>query len=111
MIGNHPSRVENFLKKSLQNLKTSYVDVYLIHFPVGFQYYADDNYFPKDQDGNIQLDFSYSDLVSLWRAMEEQVIAGRTKAIGVSNFSRKQIAKILESARIPPSNLQVIHYQ
>lgn len=108
MIGNHPDRVEYFLKKSLENLKTSFVDLYLIHFPVGFQYENEDNYFPK-KDGIIQLDFSHTDLVSLWKAMEQQVIAGRTKAIGISNFNVKQISQILK-CRIPPANLQVINY-
>lgn len=107
MIANHPDRVERFLKKSLDNLKTSYVDMYLIHFPVGFQYEADDNYFPKNKEGAIQLDFSYSDLLSLWSAMEDLVFAGRALAIGVSNFSLRQITKILNNARIPPANLQV----
>lgn len=46
--------------------------------------------------------------------MEEQVVAGRTKAIGVSNFNIKQIERILKSARIPPATNQVemhIYYQ
>jgi len=29
------SRVEEYLKKSLDSLQLSYVDLYLIHFPVG----------------------------------------------------------------------------
>lgn len=69
MIGNRPERVETFLKKSLKNLRTYYVDLYLIHFPVGFQYENDENYFPK-RDGIIQLDFAYADIVALWKAME-----------------------------------------
>lgn len=39
--------------------------------------------------------------------MEEQVDAGRTKAIGLSNFNLSQIQKILKTARIKPANLQV----
>lgn len=39
--------------------------------------------------------------------MEEQVDAGRTKSIGISNFNEKQIQRILDNARIPPSNLQI----
>lgn len=39
--------------------------------------------------------------------MEQQVKKGRTKAIGVSNFSIKQINTILEIAEIKPANQQI----
>ena len=37
MQGVHPDRVEFFMKKSLENLQLDYVDLYLIHFPIGFK--------------------------------------------------------------------------
>ena len=39
--------------------------------------------------------------------MEDQVNAGRAKAIGLSNFNSQQIEKIVQSAIIKPDNLQV----
>ncbi|CAH2003370.1 unnamed protein product [Acanthoscelides obtectus] len=39
--------------------------------------------------------------------MEEQVDAGRTKAIGLSNFNKRQVEKVLKNARIKPASLQV----
>jgi len=39
--------------------------------------------------------------------MEEQVDAGRAKAIGLSNFNEKQIQRILDNSRIKPANLQI----
>ena len=42
--------------------------------------------------------------------MEEAVDQGLAKAIGVSNFSSKQIERVLTSARIPPANTQVHLY-
>ncbi|KAG5869702.1 hypothetical protein JTB14_033299 [Gonioctena quinquepunctata] len=39
--------------------------------------------------------------------MEEQVEAGRTKTIGLSNFNIAQIDKVLKSAKIKPACLQV----
>lgn len=39
--------------------------------------------------------------------MEAQVDAGLAKSIGLSNFNISQIKRVLQSARIPPSNLQV----
>lgn len=42
-----------------------------------------------------------------FQEMEKQVDSGRTKAIGLSNFNPKQIARVLKEARIPPANLQI----
>lgn len=39
--------------------------------------------------------------------MEAEVDAGRTKAIGISNFNPSQVTRILECARIQPAALQV----
>lgn len=36
--GVHEDRVEMFMKKSLENLQLDYIDLYLIHFPVGTNY-------------------------------------------------------------------------
>jgi len=105
-IGNRADKVEKFLQMSLEELKLKYVDLFLIHFPVGLQCDDDDDLFPEDQNGKSVLDMN-TDLVSLWQAMEAQVDAGRCKAIGVSNFNSKQLKKIVEAARIKPSCLQV----
>jgi diketogulonate reductase-like aldo/keto reductase len=43
----------------------------------------------------------------MFQAMEAQVDAGRTKAIGLSNFNIAQIKRVLQAAHIPPANLQV----
>ncbi|KAJ8986024.1 hypothetical protein NQ317_013908 [Molorchus minor] len=37
MSGVHEDRVENYMKKSLDNLQLDYVDLYLIHFPICFK--------------------------------------------------------------------------
>lgn len=44
--------------------------------------------------------------------MENQVDAGLTKSIGISNFNEEQINRIVTNARIKPTNLQVeLHVQ
>lgn len=67
----HPdyAEVEGTLKKSLKMLKLDYVDLYLIHWPLG--YYA-----TPQKPVHI-----------LWPEMEALVGAGLTKSIGVSNFN------------------------
>ncbi|CAG9837171.1 unnamed protein product [Diabrotica balteata] len=93
--GIHPDRVEKYLKKSLADLQLEYVDLYLIHFPVGM----------KEGQGHPQ--YEKEDHKAVWQSMEKQVDAGRTKTIGLSNFTLKQIDKVLKSARIRPACNQV----
>lgn len=48
-----------------------------------------------------------TDIPATWKAMESLVDSGKTRAIGVSNFSTKKLADLLEIARIPPAANQV----
>jgi len=101
MSATFPEKVETFIKKSLENLQLDYVDLYLVHYPVAFKSFVDENNFelaPK------------TDHIGVWKKMEEQVDAGRTKAIGLSNYNTTQIDNILSIARIKPANLQIEVY-
>ncbi|XP_063912536.1 1,5-anhydro-D-fructose reductase-like [Zophobas morio] len=106
MQGVHPDRVEFFMKKSLENLQLDYVDLYLIHFPIGFKC--------DESTGGMKLDDKRqmipepkTDHLGIWKKMEEQVDAGRTKTIGLSNYNISQVETVLKGARIKPANLQV----
>ncbi|XP_047099392.1 1,5-anhydro-D-fructose reductase-like [Schistocerca piceifrons] len=101
LTGNRAECVEKHLKQSLHDLQLDYVDLYLIHHPVGFQYVD-----PKDNGEEMLLDMN-TDHVSLWKAMEGQVDAGRARSIGLSNFNARQVKRVWQSARIKPANLQV----
>ncbi|CAG9863734.1 unnamed protein product [Phyllotreta striolata] len=96
--GGQPEAVEPFLKRSLENLQLDYLDLYLIHFPVSFRY--------QDVD-SFCTDTVPTDHIALWKAMEEQVKAGRTKNIGLSNFNTRQLDNVMAVAVIKPVVLQV----
>jgi len=100
-IGVHPDRVELFIKKSLANLQLDYVDLYLVHTPIGFKY----------EEGVVRptklVPEGKTDHAGVWKKMEEQVDAGRAKNIGLSNYNISQIETVLKTARIKPANLQV----
>ncbi|XP_012658840.1 aldo-keto reductase family 1 member C1 homolog isoform X2 [Otolemur garnettii] len=86
-----PELVQTCLERSLRKLQLSYVDLYLIHFPVSLK--PGEDFFPKDTDGKII--FDTVDLCSTWEALEKCKDAGLAKSIGVSNFNRRKLEMIL----------------
>ncbi|KAB5584343.1 hypothetical protein PHYPO_G00106350 [Pangasianodon hypophthalmus] len=99
----HPDDVEPALLKSLKDLKLEYLDLYLIHWPYGFQ--RGDIAFPRQEDGTLLYDDI--DYKVTWAAMEKLVEKGLVRAIGLSNFNSRQINDILSVANIKPTVLQV----
>ena len=97
--------VEHFLQLSLQNLQMTYVDLYLIHTPMGFNYQGDAEHFPQKNE-KLDIDL-HTNLEEIWKAMEAQVLQQRTKSIGLSNFNSVQIRRITNIAQIQPAILQV----
>lgn len=62
---------------------------------------------PKRPDDPVLSIFSNVDYIDTWKAMEVVAKKGLTKSIGVSNFSKRQLERVLESATIKPVNNQV----
>lgn len=107
-LANHlhdPSRVEAACRKSLENLGLDYVDLYLMHSPMGLEFREPEDLNPKDEAGNLVA--SGDNYVHTWKAMEKLVDLGLVKSIGVSNFNSEQITRILENCRIKPVTNQV----
>lgn len=99
----HPDDVEEACKKSLSDLRLSYLDLYLMHWPVAFE--RGDELMPRRPDGTIRYDDThYRDT---WAAMEKLVDQGLVKAIGLSNFNARQIDDILSVAKHKPVVNQV----
>jgi alcohol dehydrogenase (NADP+) len=97
-----PADVEPALDASLKDLGMDYVDLYLMHWPSAFK--SGSSLFPKT-DGKIETDsVSY---VDTWKAMEKLVQTGKTKAIGVSNFSRGEIETLLKEGSVVPAAHQI----
>ncbi len=78
-------------EKSLNDLQLDYLDLYLIHWP------ANETQFANWSDINADT----------WRAFEHLYQQGKIRAIGVSNFPKDYLAKLLESAKIIPAVNQI----
>ncbi|XP_017474180.1 PREDICTED: aldose reductase-like [Rhagoletis zephyria] len=89
--------------RSLNDLNLSYLDLYLIHWPMGFK--EGKELIPNDACGRVL--FSHVDYVDTWKAMEDLVHRRLTRSIGISNFNKKQVERILNIAKIKPVVNQV----
>ncbi|HAK30921.1 MULTISPECIES: aldo/keto reductase [Sphingobacterium] len=78
-------------EKSLSDLQLDYLDLYLIHWP------ANETQFANWSDINADT----------WRAFEQLYKEGKVRAIGLSNFPKDYLAKLLESATIIPAVNQI----
>lgn len=90
------------LKNTLKHLQLDYLDLYLVHWPVaikkGIDYPTRKEEFLNDQEAPIN---------SAWEVLEETVEMGLVKHLGVSNFNKRRLRELLNSARIKPEMNQV----
>ncbi|XP_022119348.2 aldo-keto reductase family 1 member B1-like [Pieris rapae] len=98
-----PDLVEGALKTTLTNLGLEYLDLYLMHWPQAFKEETDE--FPTDK--NEKVIPSSVDYVDTYKAMETLVDKGLVRSIGVSNFNKKQLDRVLEASRIKPAVQQI----
>jgi len=92
------------LQKTLHQLKLDYLDLFLVHTAVPFEY-SEDNYWPKDEHGYAKV--SNVPLHHCWSTMEKLKEEGTTKSIGISNFPVVLIRDLLSYANIPPAIHQI----
>lgn len=93
------------LKRSLQDLKLDYLDLYLIHWPVAFK--SGIGSARKDED---YLSLEEVPLIETWEAMLKARKEGLVKHVGISNFSIKKIEDLLtKSDDVPEVNQVELH--
>ena len=85
---NHePERAAASIRRSLEDLRTDYVDLLLVHWPL-----------PTLYGGDVALP---------WPALEDAFNAGGARAIGLSNYEREHVEAIRAVATVAPHALQV----
>ena len=82
------------INETLEKMGLDYLDMMIIHSPQPWVKVnqCEDRYV----EGNR----------AAWKALEDAYKAGKLKAIGISNFLIKDIASLLETAKIKPSLMQ-----
>jgi glycerol 2-dehydrogenase (NADP+) len=100
------SRVEENLNMSLESLGLDYVDLYLVHWPCAMNANGNDPKFPRLPDGSRDLDTSRSH-VQTYKEMEKLLKTGKTRAIGVANYSKKYLEELLPEVNIVPAVNQI----
>ncbi|KAK7585882.1 hypothetical protein V9T40_000061 [Parthenolecanium corni] len=93
-----PERVLPALEGCLARLQLDYVDMFLIHWP--FAYQSDNEYAETGREETVSF-------TETWKAMEECVRSGLAKSIGVSNFNKSQLDRLLKAAKVKPVVNQV----
>ncbi|KAI5867353.1 Aldo/keto reductase [Durotheca rogersii] len=90
-------RVAEGLDASLENLGTSYVDLYLMHWPSSVL---------PDDPKKVYDDWNF---VDTWREMQKLLGTGKVRNIGVSNFGITNLEKLLNdpSCQIRPAVNQI----
>lgn len=97
-IHHDPKLVEHACRLSLKKLNLDYLDLFLIHFPVGMEFISDEVLHTRPNE---------ADYLDTWRAMENLVDSGLVKSIGISNFNSEQTERIVQNCRIKPVTNQV----
>lgn len=82
-----PDDARKAFDKTLSDLGTDHVDLFLIHWPL-----------PTRYDG---------DFVSTWKTLEEFAADGRARSIGVSNFQPAHLDRLAEETETVPAVNQI----
>ncbi|MDE6945882.1 MAG: aldo/keto reductase [Anaeroplasmataceae bacterium] len=93
-VKSYDGAIQHF-NESLENLNTDYVDLYLIHAPWPWTNVGEDY-----TEGNIEA----------WKAIVDLYNQKKIRAIGVSNFHKKDILPLIEATGVKPMVNQIRYF-
>lgn len=83
------------IDETLAKMGLEYLDMMIIHSPQPWaEFRVENRYFAENKE--------------VWRALEDAYVAGKLRAIGVSNFLRDDLENLLEDCRIKPMVNQIL---
>lgn len=97
------------LQRTLDDLQLTYLDEYLIHFPISMEFVPIDKKYPPEWTNlNGKMVVVPNDIGATWGAMELLVNNGKCLNIGVCNFTSQLLRQLLSTARkVRPTTLQI----
>lgn len=107
-----PEHVEEACRKSLDDLRLEYLDLYLIHFPIALEYVPIDERYPPEWLGNPEaaepeMKPARVPLHQTWMAMETLVEKAIVNRIGVCNYNSALLHDLMTYAQVKPAMLQI----
>jgi alcohol dehydrogenase (NADP+) len=87
-------------RKSLADLRLSYLDLYLVHWPFPNFHPPGCDVTSRSQDSKPYI---HAEFMKTWRKMEELVDLGLVRHIGTSNMTIPKLRLLLRDARIKPA--------
>ena len=107
-----PRHVRQAAERSIRDLRVNHLDLYLIHFPIALRFVPFDVRYPPGwiHDPSAErprMETVRVPLSETWGALEELVLAGLVRRIGVCNYSTALLRDLLSQAKVLPSVLQV----
>lgn len=120
----HHGHVREACLRTLKDLQLDYLDLYLIHWPIAFEFNGfdlsdmnqwmmivdvddDRNNDKQKQKRRIRAKLAPITIEQTWREMEKLVEDGLVKSIGVSNFSVQSLLNLCAHAKIRPAVNQI----
>jgi alcohol dehydrogenase (NADP+) len=87
-------------KRSLDDLRLDYLDMYLVHWPFPNHHAAGVDVGSRDPHA---VPYIHENFMKTWRQMEELVEMGLVRNIGTSNMTIPKLELVLKDARISPA--------
>lgn len=105
----NPASIRACVEESLRRMRTDYFDMMLIHQAVP----------GVASDGKAEMDVER--VCMIWNTLNELMLEGKLKGIGVSNFNKRQLEQLISASGIVPMvnqvrynpaspNLEVVEY-
>ncbi len=95
-----PEKARASFRKSLEDLRLDYLDLYLIHWPFRNHHPPHASVESRAADATP---YQHEKFMETWRVLEEFADAGQARHIGTSNMTRPKLELLLKDARIRPA--------